>query len=361
MEEISSLAQYGDQLIEKLEETIYKYSKVNHCVLITGERGTGKTTIARRLHLLSPRAEREFVNLNCASLTGELLESELFGYEKGAFTGAMSPKAGLFEIANGGTLFLDEIGEIPVSLQAKLLKAVEEKKIRRVGGNSEREVDVRILAATSQDLEAMISRGTFRPDLFDRINVLSLETVPLRLQKKRLKEAFLLELKRQFLNCGRVDEITIDEDAIKIIQNHQWQGNFRELLNFATRISVECLHDASVTAEAVIRILGRNRPRSSKEGSHEIMRHGYERLPLSRQTIPEGTVVITFDPRNESLETLYIKTAASVINHLLLENGNRLRQAANTLGATHTTLSRILSRYEDHHGGLEKTVSLVKI
>jgi hypothetical protein len=159
-----------------LEEKISRYARVPHYVLIVGERGTGKTTIARRLHEQSERAKKEFINLNCASLTPELLESELFGYEKGAFTGATAPKAGLFESAGGGTLFLNEIGEIPLALQRKLLKAVEEKRIRRVGSNLERAVDMRIVAATSQDLKQMIEKGSFRANLFDRLNILTLET-----------------------------------------------------------------------------------------------------------------------------------------------------------------------------------------
>ncbi|MCY7374839.1 MAG: sigma-54 factor interaction domain-containing protein, partial [Pyrinomonadaceae bacterium] len=143
----------GAQLVAELEEKITLYARVPYYVLITGQRGTGKTTIARKLHEQSARAKKEFVNLNCASLTEGLLEAELFGYEKGAFTGATAPKTGLFEIANGGTLFLDEIGEIPLALQAKLLKAVEEKRIRRVGSNAERAVDTRIIAATSQNIK----------------------------------------------------------------------------------------------------------------------------------------------------------------------------------------------------------------
>ena len=170
----------GNTLIAELEEKIERYARVSHYVLITGERGTGKTTLAKKLHEQSARAKKEFVNLNCASLTPELLESELFGYEKGAFTGATAPKAGLFEIASGGTIFLDEIGEIPVSLQAKLLKAVEEKRIRRVGGNSEKTIDARVIAATSQNLKQMAADGRFRADLYDRLNILNLETVPLR-------------------------------------------------------------------------------------------------------------------------------------------------------------------------------------
>lgn len=148
--------------------------------MITGERGTGKTILAKKLHERSTRASKEFVNLNCASFTSELLEAELFGYEKGAFTGATQPKAGLFEIASGGTIFLDEIGELPIGLQAKLLKAVEEKRIRRVGSNSEKTIDARIIAATSQNLKQMVAEGRFRADLYDRLNILNLETVPLR-------------------------------------------------------------------------------------------------------------------------------------------------------------------------------------
>lgn len=144
-----------------LEEKIALYARVPHYVLITGERGTGKTTLAKRLHEMSPRSRKEFVSVNCASFTADLLESELFGYEKGAFTGANAAITGLFETADGGTLFLDEVGELSISLQSKLLKAVEEKRIRRVGGNREREIDVRIIAATSKDLHSMVLKGDF--------------------------------------------------------------------------------------------------------------------------------------------------------------------------------------------------------
>ena len=181
-------------LIAELEARIDRYARVSHYVLITGERGTGKTTIAKSLHEKSSRSKKEFVNVNCASLSHELLESELFGYEKGAFTGATAPKAGLFEIAAGGTIFLDEIGEITLGLQAKLLKAVEEKCIRRVGSTAERPVDVRVIAATSRDLLAMVAKGEFRADLFDRLNILTLETVPLRFQKEKVRDLVLRQL-----------------------------------------------------------------------------------------------------------------------------------------------------------------------
>ena len=155
-------------------EKIERYARVSYHVLLTGERGTGKTTIARQIHDKSARRHKQFVSLNCATLKEELVEAELFGYEKGAFTGANQTKAGLFEIGNGGTVFLDEVGELSLSLQAKLLKAVEEKRIRRVGASGETPIDLRIIAATSRNLREMTTRNDFRADLYDRLNVLSL-------------------------------------------------------------------------------------------------------------------------------------------------------------------------------------------
>ncbi|MEP6849382.1 MAG: sigma-54 factor interaction domain-containing protein, partial [Acidobacteriota bacterium] len=224
-----------------LEEKIALYARVSHYVLITGERGTGKTTIARKLHEQGPRSKREFVSVNCASFTSELLESELFGYEKGAFTGAVSAKAGLFETSGGGTLFLDEIGDLTLGLQAKLLKAVEEKRIRRVGGTYEREIDVRIVAATSRDLKEMVRDGSFRPDLFDRLNILQLETIPLRCQKEKIRHLFVRRMEEERSAVGSDLPFVIDEAALCEIEQCDWKGNYRELRNFATRLSVESM------------------------------------------------------------------------------------------------------------------------
>ena len=237
-----------------LEEKIALYARVPHYVLITGERGTGKTTIARQLHEQSPRSKREFVSVNCASFTSELLESELFGYEKGAFTGAASAKAGLFETSAGGTLFLDEIGDLTLGLQAKLLKAVEEKRIRRVGGTFEREIDVRIVAATSRNLKEMVRHGAFRPDLFDRLNILQLETIPLRFQRERIRELFVKEMERQSETVGRTLPFEIDDAAVEAVQSLEWRGNYRELKNFAVRLAVEAMDETAITAELVIQM-----------------------------------------------------------------------------------------------------------
>ncbi len=184
-------------------EKIERYARVSHHVLLTGERGTGKTTIARQIHDKSVRRHKQFVSLNCATLKEELVEAELFGYEKGAFTGANQTKAGLFEAGSGGTVFLDEVGELSLSLQAKLLKAVEEKRIRRVGASKEIPVDLRVIAATSRNLREMTTRGEFRADLFDRLNVLSLDTIPLREQKDKIRALVVSGLERERVALGR--------------------------------------------------------------------------------------------------------------------------------------------------------------
>ncbi len=326
--------------ILELEEKISRYARVPHYVLITGERGTGKTTIAKRLHEQSARAKKEFINLNCASLTQELLESELFGYEKGAFTGATAPKAGLFEIAGGGTLFLDEIGEIPLALQAKLLKAVEEKRIRRVGSNVERLVDTRILAATSRDLKQMVEKGSFRSDLFDRLNILSIETVPLRFQKEKIKDLLQAELERECAAMERTLPFEISEDALFLLESYDWQGNFRELLNAATRLAVECLDAPVITLDAVRNILG---DRIDQAELDEIENETIAYYDF--RAADENLITVSFDLKKDDLDQIYLKAAGNVILNILSENGGNLRSAARDLKVNHMTISRILTNF----------------
>ncbi len=253
-----------------LDEKILLFARVPHYVLITGERGTGKTTIAHQMHDLSPRSKRDFVSVNCASFTSELLESELFGYERGAFTGAIAAKAGLFEAAQGGTLFLDEIGELSLGLQAKFLKAVEERRIRRVGGTMEREIDVRVVAATSRDLRSMVKNGTFRADLFDRLNILQLETLPLRYQKERIVETFLDQLETDRGTIGLEEPLQIEKEVLVAIQELEWKGNYREIRNFATRLAVETIDEPAITLQVVNNMLsGETRFRSELELADE--------------------------------------------------------------------------------------------
>lgn len=315
------------------EKRLSLYARVSHCVLITGERGTGKTTTAKRLHSSGPRARHQFVNLNCASLSENLLESELFGYERGAFTGATSSRAGLFEIAAGGTLFLDEIGELPLGLQAKLLKAVEEKRIRRVGSNLERPVDVRIIAATSRNLERMIDAGTFRADLFDRLNILRLEVKPLRRQPAVIIPLLTGELTRERAALGTLRPFSFAPDAESLLLGHSWRGNYREAINLAVRLAVDLGDHEVITASDLLAFLD-----SEKRGRSALAADADDRNT--------SRVTVTFDPEEDDLDSIYLKAAGSVIRHVLASNGNSFRQAARTMGATHTTLSRIMQKYQ---------------
>src|SRR5580692_10355823 len=208
-------------------------------VLITGESGTGKELVARALHEHSSRKDKPFIKVNCAAIPKELIESELFGYERGAFTGAVSSKPGRFELANGGTLFLDEIGEIPVEMQVKLLRALQESEFERVGGIKTMRVDVRLVAATNRDLKKLIAGGTFREDLFYRLNV-----VPMRLPALRERATDIPLLVEHFL--GRFNErlkkhvVGVEPDALDILASYAWPGNIRELENVVERAVLFC-------------------------------------------------------------------------------------------------------------------------
>ncbi len=207
-------------------------SQVN--VLITGESGTGKELVARALHLNSERKAYQFVPINCGAIPENLLESELFGHEKGAFTGADRRKEGLFETADNGTLFLDEIGELPMSMQVKLLRVLQEREFRRVGGTENLPLNIRLIAATNQDLEQMVEDGAFREDLFYRLNVVSVELPPLRTRTEdipQLVETFYRQ------HTGRSD-YRIHSTALKLLLNYHWPGNVRELENLVERCIV---------------------------------------------------------------------------------------------------------------------------
>jgi Nif-specific regulatory protein len=205
-------------------------------VLLRGESGTGKEVIARALHERGPRAERPFVAVSCAALPEALLESELFGHERGAFTGAAQTRAGRFELADGGTLFLDEVGELPISAQVKLLRAIQERQFERVGGRRPITVDVRIVAATNRDLEEAVRSGTFRLDLYHRLQVVEIELPPLRTRPEdvgRLAAHFIEELAREH---GRLLELS--SEAVEALRSFDWPGNVRQLRNVLERLVV---------------------------------------------------------------------------------------------------------------------------
>lgn len=218
-------------------------------VLITGESGTGKEVIARLIHQQSDRCNAPFIDINCASLPEQLLESELFGYEKGAFTDARSGKAGLFEEANRGTLFLDEIGEMPYGLQAKLLRVIETKCVRKIGGTRNIQLDVRIIAATNKDLKKEISEKKFREDLFYRLNVFPIHIPPLRERKDDIIPLAVYFLKHFSKKFGK-NMFYISDDAKKILLNYYWSGNVRELKNIIERACI-MFNDETLTAEHI--------------------------------------------------------------------------------------------------------------
>ncbi len=208
-------------------------------VLITGESGTGKELVARALHDHSSRKDKPFIKVNCAAIPKELIESELFGYERGAFTGAVNSKPGRFELANGGTLFLDEIGEIPVEMQVKLLRALQESEFERVGGIKTMRVDVRLVAATNRDLKKLIANGSFREDLFYRLNV-----VPMRLPALRERATDIPILVEHFLtkfNDRLKKQVGgVEQAAMEVLSNYSWPGNIRELENVVERAVLFC-------------------------------------------------------------------------------------------------------------------------
>ena len=222
------------ETMQELFRMIGVVGETHSTILITGESGTGKELVAKAIHLASPRAERTFTSVNCGALTETLLESELFGYVKGAFTGADRDRKGLFEVATEGTIFLDEVGETSPAMQVKLLRVLQERTIRRVGGNDEIPIDVRIISATNQDLSAMVSEGRFREDLFYRISVIPLEVAPLR---HRLEDIPLLAnhfLDRLNRSMGKKIE-SIAEGAFRKLEAYDWPGNVRELENAMER------------------------------------------------------------------------------------------------------------------------------
>jgi DNA-binding NtrC family response regulator len=225
--------------IDALRAHIRKIARTQATVLIHGESGTGKELVARAIWRESPRAQAPFIRVNCAAIPDNLIESEFFGHEKGAFTGALSRREGRFELANGGTLLLDEIGELAPHVQAKLLRVLQERELERVGGNRTIKVDVRVLATTNRNLEQAVARGEFRQDLFFRLNVVPIHVPPLREHRSdvpQLVEHFL----RRFSRKHGVAVAGVSPQALAALQAHDWPGNVRELQNVIERAVILC-------------------------------------------------------------------------------------------------------------------------
>src|ERR1700704_6396598 len=222
---------------------LMKVAPTDSSVLISGETGTGKELVARAIHKRSRRSQRAFVSVNCAALAPSLLSSELFGHEKGAFTGAMQRRLGRFELANGGTIFLDEIGEVPLDTQVALLRVLQEREFERVGGTQPVKIDVRVIAATNRDLEAAVANGTFRPDLYYRLNVFPIEVPPLRERQDDVLTLLEFFVHRFAQKMGKHFK-KIDKRTVELFRSYPWPGNIRELQNVAERSVIVSSDDA---------------------------------------------------------------------------------------------------------------------
>ena len=293
-----------------LAETV---APTDSTVLIGGESGTGKEVVSRFIHELSHRADRPFFSINCGALTESLLESELFGHVKGAFTGAVKDKEGLLVAARGGTFFLDEIGELPPAMQVKLLRVLQEREVIPVGSTVPTSIDVRIVAATNRDLDAEIRKGNFRSDLYYRLNVIALHLPPLRERQDDVPLLVQHFLARHRDREGLEEPLSIDDDAMELMLAYEWPGNVRELENALERAAV-------LSAGGTI---------------------GVEELPERIRTSPSPRLVEDRLPANPSMEVI----ERAYIHWVLAAEGGNKSKAAEVLGIDPSTLYRKLNRY----------------
>ena len=308
----------GDELLgesepmQQLRATIDRVAPSDARVLITGENGTGKELVARALHRLSARSHQTFVKINCAAIPSELLESELFGHEKGAFTGALRMRRGKFELAQAGTLLLDEIGDMNPTTQAKLLRVLEENELERVGGERSIRLDVRVLAATNQDLEAKIAVGSFRKDLYFRLRVIPVHVPPLR-ERKDDVELLARHYLAHFARENGCSEPRLESAAWQRLRAHAWPGNVRELRNLMERLVI-LFSGAQVSGSQIVVLLG---------GAVASDRDPHEGLPLSE--------------RLEAYERRILVQA-------LEQSGGNAAEAARELGVDRANFHRKLKR-----------------
>jgi two-component system nitrogen regulation response regulator NtrX len=290
--------------IKSVRELVKQAAASDARILLTGENGVGKEVVARAIHLGSSRANRAFVEVNCAAIPETLIESELFGHEKGAFTDAITSRKGRFEMAHGGTLFLDEIGDMSLSAQAKVLRAIQEQKIERLGGEKTIETDVRIVAATNQNLEKACEEGRFRRDLFFRLNVIPIQVPSLR---ERPEDIPLLLC--HFLKILGTEPRELESDALQFLASYDWPGNVRELKNLAERIAV-MYRGASISGSALTDLL-RKSPRGPAEGQRRTV-PGKSAVSLPLEILDQN-----FNEAREKFEKYYLEFRLSKNNGII--------------------------------------------
>src|SRR6185437_4884584 len=301
--------------LQQVLELVRKAARSEANILILGESGTGKELIARAIHANSPRAAQPFVAVDCASLPENLLESELFGHERGAFTGAVASKQGLMEAAQHGTLFLDELGELPLGLQAKMLRALQERRIRHVGGNRELEIDVRIVSATNRDLRALVTEGKFREDLYYRVNVIDIALPPLR-ERRGDVELLATSFLQRYAGgaAGRVKGF--EPEAMIALGSYSWPGNVRELQNVIERACALADGDAITLAELPL-----------------YLRSPAPAPALARAADPSARVTL-----KEAKERWISQLEATYVADLLKREGGNVSEAARKAGVDRKTL-----------------------
>jgi DNA-binding NtrC family response regulator len=268
--------------MEAVKKMILKVARSNSTVLIRGESGTGKELIARAIHNQSPRSAEMFQAVNCAAINENLLESELFGHEKGSFTGAHAEKKGLFEVADRGTLFLDEIAELDIGMQAKLLRALQEREIRRVGGTRAIKIDVRVVAATNRDLRAMVQDGRFRDDLYYRINVLSVDVPPLRERRDDIPVLINYFLKKHTRNTSRLVR-GLTPETRRLLMDYSWPGNVRQLESAIERAILLAESDLIMPEDLPLEV--RQEARPAAEGAFKLPPEGISFETVERDLI----------------------------------------------------------------------------
>jgi two-component system response regulator PilR (NtrC family) len=309
--------------MEKLKQTIRTVASTGSTVLIFGESGTGKELVARAVHACSPRAAEPFVSINCGAFPETLLESELFGYVKGAFTGATQNKAGLFEVADGGTIFLDEIGEMSLPMQVKLLRVLQERLVRPVGSSAELVVDVRVIAATNRDLDRMVAAGGFREDLYYRISVIPVEVAPLRERREDIPLLANHFLKRYAPAAGK-SILRLAPESLRRLCGYEWPGNVRQLENTIERaVALESGNELQVELPAE---RAKARPGAASAAG---------------PALPDG-----LPPEGLDLESYVADIERSLIQSALRQSGGVQTRAAEMLKLSYRSFRHLLKKYE---------------